>query len=1265
MDSAMAWKVTGVGRETRVFAEEAARKAGLSLGDWLDEVIAERAAERGVDPADLKGDDRLDAIGERIARLARRDDRYEDERRQRPRLEPRWSREAPRARDPRRDDDLLEAALARLEGRAERAEALQAAADRLSMVEQRVERALEPRVRDLDSRLEALARRVETEPERRRDPPKPAERPRFDPQEAAAQIARRRNELDGRAAGGEAQRPRAAAAEPAAPVAPSAVEILRNEIAALGARLEKMRRDQAENAAPAATDVQGLRGELAAMARSLANLAPRNAVVALEGAMRDLSDRVAGLADDGARDALTALIAEARDALRAHDPHAAVAGLERELRSLGAKVDAIAQGVVDPAAFQRIRTQTEEVRNLLAAAASRPVPVERLERQIGELADRVDRLAANPAPQAESARLGAMIADARAQIERSIPAAALSAIERRLEDLAQRMDQALKRPPQPAPVDPRPFEDLARRIDALQGAVQRQPDPARLEAALRDIAQKLDRPAGGGSVETLAGMVRDLGLRIEQRPASGPLDIAPLEQALRALVDRPVEIDTAPLEAMMRDLGERLAPAAAPDMRPFEGLLREISQKLDHGPANLAVDELAAMIRDLGRRIEDRPAPSFDVRPFEGVLREISQKLDRDVANAPVEELAAMIGDLGRRIDQHAAPGFDAQALEDALHLLRDRLESGAPERFDIKFIEEVADLLAERLERRGAGAVNAEALAGQISQIHDRLDALQTVGSGAELERRVADLVDELDAIRRVMQAPAQPVGGLADGLAEGLSDLRAEQEDSDKRTQSRLANVQEILERMVGRLGRLEDEIARVDEARVAAVAPDLIAAPLAPPAPGAPPRFPEEPFRAVGAASRDLPERAPPVAPVAPPRALDGADFLLEPGSTLSRPRAVEPTEAAPVKSAINAHIAAARRAAQAALAEEGPNAAQSTATDEEGESRYAAIGGQAIAFVAARRRPLLLGLALVAAVAMLAVIELRGGHVPLLQKSELTPPVQVVVAPATANPIPKVTASELDTSPTGAIPAANSSAKAPPADLTAAIPAGLPQALHDGAASGDVGAEFEFALRLLDGRGVARDPHAAAQWFELAADRGLPIAEYRLAALYEKGLGVTRDLPAAMSWYVKAATAGNARAMHNLAVMHAEGSIGGKPDYATAAEWFRKAGQLGVRDSQFNLGILYARGLGVPQDLGQSWLWFSLAAQQGDVDAGAKRDDIAGKMDKSALEAAKQALAAFKLQTPPPAANEAPAPEGGWAAKAAPQASGAAAKPATTL
>ncbi|MGA2494798.1 MAG: hypothetical protein ABSF67_17955 [Roseiarcus sp.] len=1219
MESATAWKVAGVGRETRAFAEEAARRAGLNLGEWLDEIIAERAAERGVDPADLKRDDRLDAIGERIAGLARREDRFEEERRPRPRLEPRWSREAPNPRESRRNDDLLEDALARLESRAERAEALQAAAERLATVEQRVERALEPRVRDLDARLDALARRVEHEPERRREPLRaversrvdqpPTERPRFDAKEAAAQIARRRSELDARAASAElAPRPRAAAAEAAAP---SGVEPLREEIAALTARLEKMRRDQAEQPAPVAMDVQSLRGELAAMAQSLANLAPRNAVVALEGAMRDLSERVAALGDGGARDALAALIVEARESLRAHDPHAAVAGLERELRTLGAKVDAIAQGVVDPAAFQRIRAQTEEVRNLLAAAASRPVPVERLERQIGELADRVDRLAASPAPQAESARLGALIADARAQIERSIPAAALTAIERRLEDLAQRMDAALRRPPQPAPIDPRALEDLTRRIDSLHGAVERQPDPAKLEAVLREIAQKLDRPAiVGGSLEPLTVMVRDLGQRLDQR-VGPPLDMAPLEQALRALGDRPIEIDTAPIEAMMRDLGAKLVPAAAPDMRPFEDMLREINQKLDRG--------------------------------------------------APAGDLAAMIRDLGRHIDERVGQPHNTRSLEEALMALRDRLESGPAEHFDVKFVEEVADLLAERLDRRsdaGAnGGVDADALASQIAVIHDRLDALQSAGPGAALERRIADLVDELDATRRAMQASSAPIGG---GLADSFAELRAEQEDSDKRTQSRLANVQDILERMVGRLGRLEDDIARVDETR--AVAPAAAPLPLAAAAPplGAPPRFDEESFRAVGAASRALPERA---APVVPPRALDGADFLLEPGSTLPRPRAAESSDAAPPKSAINAHIAAARRAAQAALADE---AVKPTApAEEEGDNRIAAIGGRAVAFVAARRRPLLLGLALAAAVAMLVVIELRGGHAPLLQKSELSPPAANVAAPLAAAPTPKVSSTDLDTTPTGAISPSTSTAKPPPADLMAAIPAGLSQPLHDGVVAGDVGAEFELAVRLLDGRGVARDPHAAAQWFEQAASRGLPIAEYRLAALYEKGVGVTRDLPVAMGWYVKAASAGNARAMHNLAVMHAEGSIGGKPDYATAAEWFRKAGQFGVRDSQFNLGILYARGLGVPLDLGQSWLWFSLAAQQGDADAGHKRDDVAAKMDQAALAAATQALASFKFATPAPAANEAPAPAGGWDGKAAPQANATPAKPSTAL
>ena len=217
---------------------------------------------------------------------------------------------------------------------------------------------------------------------------------------------------------------------------------------------------------------------------------------------------------------------------------------------------------------------------------------------------------------------------------------------------------------------------------------------------------------------------------------------------------------------------------------------------------------------------------------------------------------------------------------------------------------------------------------------------------------------------------------------------------------------------------------------------------------------------------------------------------------------------------------------------------------------------------------------------------------------------------------------------------------------PADLVASIPAAAPQALRAAAAAGDPAAQFELASRLADGRTMTRDPHAAFLWFDRAAAQGLAPAQYRLGSFYEKGVGVARDTQLATAWYKKAAEAGNARAMHNLAVLIAEGA-GVKPDYSEAADWFQKAAQLGVKDSQYNLAILYARGMGLAQDIGQSWFWFSLAAQQGDLDAAKKRDEVAAKMDAKALADDKPRSGQFSRDaTPNPAANDVPAPPGGW-------------------
>ena len=135
---------------------------------------------------------------------------------------------------------------------------------------------------------------------------------------------------------------------------------------------------------------------------------------------------------------------------------------------------------------------------------------------------------------------------------------------------------------------------------------------------------------------------------------------------------------------------------------------------------------------------------------------------------------------------------------------------------------------------------------------------------------------------------------------------------------------------------------------------------------------------------------------------------------------------------------------------------------------------------------------------------------------------------------------------------------------------------------------------------------------------------------------------KDLIAARDLYRAAAEKGQGKAMHNLAVIYAEGPDG-KPDYATAAQWFRKAADHGVTDSQYNLAILYARGVGVEQNLSESYKWFFLAAKEGDQDAAQKRDEIASRIDKAALAAAR---AAAESWTAIPQPADAIAVKGVW-------------------
>jgi localization factor PodJL len=209
----------------------------------------------------------------------------------------------------------------------------------------------------------------------------------------------------------------------------------------------------------------------------------------------------------------------------------------------------------------------------------------------------------------------------------------------------------------------------------------------------------------------------------------------------------------------------------------------------------------------------------------------------------------------------------------------------------------------------------------------------------------------------------------------------------------------------------------------------------------------------------------------------------------------------------------------------------------------------------------------------------------------------------------------------------------------------VPTGISPMLRSALAANNPAAEYELGMRYAEGRGVARNMPEAAQWFERAANAGFAPAQFRLASLNEKGDGVAKNVQQARRLYLAAAAKGHAKAMHNLAVLYAEG-IDGKPDYKAAVEWFRKAASYGVTDSQYNLAVLYARGVGIPVNLAESYRWFAIAAANGDQDAARKRDEVAARLDKQTLAAAKLAVQSFLPEHEPDEATNLKAPPGGW-------------------
>lgn len=981
--------------------------------------------------------------------------------------------------------------------------------------------------------------------------------------------------------------------------------------------------------------------------------------------------------------------------------------------------------VVEIAARQRMLDAVGETDT---ASTQESAALDSIRKSIAALSDQVRDTARLRERRAE-ADLRHDLKELQRSVQELAPRQIVASVNESIRALAGKIEQSRRegvRENQLAPVEAL-LNEMRDNLSALRGGVDNLREPRGLNAineTLSLLARRVEaigeRSADSSQLGDIQRQMNELRTIVSEARQQQPLD--GMHAQIAALADKLDAASERPRDTRVMSL---LADAVED--------VRNTMRKLDPETVFTRIERRLEGLEGLESRIDalsERLASDGTVRvaPVDlGGLTDRIEQMTRAIANRPQE---ADLSPILRRIDA-----------------MQEQLESRPAAIADTRSIEDVLLRLTDRIEavrQPGSSTLALDELQAQMTLLADRLDrSTPNHPALGGLERTLSDLCQKVAGLQDTaasaaadaakMVAAKMPAGGGIDPLAaEGmmlikrdLTEIRSAQAESEKQARDLLAQVNASLDKIVGRLGSLEAEAARprpmaqapaphapvarapVAQAPVAqapvAHAPVAHApvahAPVAQ-APAQRPVMPDaHPMMAEPVASRAAPvtvrapepasARQPAQAPAAKREAPTMAplgdgdlDLPLEPGAGRAADSAADPR---------SSFIAAARRAAQTAAAQ---TAALAEAEALEAEAK-AASGGRFDGIktaIAARRKPMLLGLA--AAIALIGGLKVANDFLepdpqqtsealpepaaPRERVAEATPAAkakQAEAAPATeqmaiANqaPPPATPGASL---PGAAVPGAVVPGAAAPGQIAPSAPAtaapalasapaatgdvaallkqtngALPEKLRQAATNGNPAAAYEIGARLAEGRGgVARDLKTAAKWLELAATQGFAPAQYRLGSFHREGLGVAKDSKQAFAWFEKAAQQGNILAMHNLAVLHAEG-VNGAPDYAAAAQWFRNGAEHGVKDSQFNVAILYVKGLGVEQDMVEGYRWFAAAARQGDQDALKRRDEVLARLPADKAQTARQLGETFRAKKPDPRANEVAAPEGGW-------------------
>jgi len=480
MKSGGPWNLRGLRPETVAAAYEAARRSGVSVGQWLNELI-EQNDDYG--RASLRAADHL-----------HQDCGWPDE----PAQDDYHHRTRPRP--PRHDYD---------DGNARPA----AARDVLSEVHARLDQ--------LTDQLEQLAR---GKPALRGAPTQPRRLLRLGGDlpvdetgaaDAPASSARHRPDLPSPATAPQL------VAEAAEPEQPPEFPELEEQLRRITTQIESLRSTGLDKV------IAAFRSDLSDIRRQLTEALPRKAVESLCVEVEALARRIERSRErTGDSDVLSGIergLAEIRDALRGMTTAESLVGFDEALKALAQKLDLIIARE-DPAALRQLETAIGGLRGVVSHVASNDA-LAKVAEDVGNLAAKIDSLAKGAATGKAVSALGNRIGTLTDAINASAEVAAPRGLEKLLSETMEKLESVRRT------TDPSAFKRLEERIAQLIGRLDasdaRLGNLATVERGVTDLLAHVEQlhsaetaPAADTSARpAVAAIARDVAeiKRSEQR----------------------------------------------------------------------------------------------------------------------------------------------------------------------------------------------------------------------------------------------------------------------------------------------------------------------------------------------------------------------------------------------------------------------------------------------------------------------------------------------------------------------------------------------------------------------------------------------------------------------------------------------------------------------------------------------------------------------------------------------------------------------------